>query len=151
MRTKSGRVAWFLFLGAALMLSSGCASWNKLEVGAVAGGFERLPRKVRVWFNPPVARDSCQVLLDARVEGDSLIGRKELPKKEARFEWEREPVRETSRLALPLSDVRRVECRATDPGKTALVVAGITLGAAVATIALAVALIAASGGIWAEN
>jgi hypothetical protein len=100
MRRRIGvTLTWFAFAGA-------CHSWHERDLStgiapAVAGG-----KDVRV-----TRADGSSIRLDQpRVEGDSLTGRSHDA---------------STRVTLPVSEVRRVDARTLNVGRTALVVGGL--------------------------
>lgn len=110
MRTRSLRAA--RMAGIALMCHlAACTSWQGRP--ATAPDVSRIPptEEVRVVRNDGVTI----TLTDARVNGDSLVGRVRLQK----------GVTMTQPTATALTDIRELQVKKTDAGKTALAFLGL--------------------------
>lgn len=121
MSIRSSRTVVALALLASVILS-GCHGWRP-QTSPTAGA--QLPNPARV---TPMEGSEI-VLRNATVSQDSLVGTGE----------------RGQRVALPLSQVRRVEARRVDGGRTALLVGGI-LAAVLGLVALAASNIPPSYG-----
>jgi hypothetical protein len=122
-------LAWTLVLGLSVAGLSGCSAWKKQRGGVEAILARRdPPRKVRVTL-----LDGSRVEFQSpAIRGDSLVGNVSYAvHHESRWDETRRAL-----SGVPLADIRRVELRKFDAGRTLLLV-GIGVGATVAIVAIA--------------